>query len=338
MLQETHIEKNETNDPIDCKPMHRKLREVSYNDIYDMVQVKQDCYSKKYFNHCQRFGILYPSVGERERDHLNQCHSCQKTWPLYLFEQHYVNKRPIDDVTREWCDLPETIRVEMLTRLGKADRLWLRNMLKLRTPLGYQMFCKDVLTSNETIKSIKDIMTRARALGQLWRAQPIDVRQKYELQSHQAKIDRANELAALPDFKKRQIAAARSEHRRMTRGVHPTKPANAYMLFQSSEWAKEKEKPNHITYKDFVHVVAKMWRTSVTDEQKKYFIELAEKERNKYFVSRNECVKQMKLKKLLKTATVHSDNEEEDIEEKEEKDIEEKEKIKDHEPKRQRVT
>lgn len=286
--------------PTSTASLKHRLRAKSAAEIYTAAEAKRTAFNRKYINHCRRFNIPYPVVGVRETEHLNACHLCQKTWPLFLYEQHYVCKHPIEDVTRAWCDLPEFERMRLHQMLSQADRQWLKNAIKSRSASSFQLFAKDLLESNEEIKALKDIRVRSARLSALWKAQPPEVRHSYDQRAEQAKTERLNQLANLPAFKKKQVDRARREYRRVLRESHPPKPPNPYLLYQKDAWQHEVQKPHHLAYRDFVKLSSQRWKTELTEEEKKPFVEAAQVCRANYFVRRDAASARLKAVKQQK--------------------------------------
>lgn len=280
--------------------LKHRLRAKSTAEIYDAAEAKRTAFSRKYINHCRKFDIPYPVVGIRETEHLNACHLCQKTWPLFLYEQHYVCKHSMEDVTRAWCELPEFERIRLHQMLTQADRQWLRNAIKSRSASSFQLFAKDMLESNDEIKALKDIRARSARLSALWKAQTPEVIRSYDERAERAKTERINQLASLPAFKKKQVDRARREYRRVLRESHPPKPPNPYLLYQKEAWKNEVQKPHHLAYRDFVKLSSQRWKTEVTEEEKKPYVDAALVCRANYFVRRDAATARLKAVKQQK--------------------------------------
>lgn len=276
--------------PESTKPMKHRLRQTSFKELYDIVQCKQNQFAPKYLKHCKQYGIVYPKVNERERDHLNTCHSCQKIWPMYLFEQHYINKRPVDEVAESWLNLTESERVELLPKLVKADQKWLRDVMKTRSSSSFQIYVREKIDEDAAKYSRNGISERSTMFSKMWKSEPDEVKFRYKQLALKAKVDRTNELASLPTFKKKQVARARAESKRAFRECHPTRPMHAYLLFQQDEWKMEKLKANPMPYVEFIKQSAERWKL-VSEERRQTYESRVEKQREVYFQKRNEMIK-----------------------------------------------
>lgn len=281
------------------KPMRRRLKTTSHKELYDIVQLKQNQFAPKYLQHCKKFGIMYPAVNERERDHLCKCHNCQKTWPLYLFDQHYTMGKPIDEVTQAWQNLPERDREDMLPRLEKADRSWLKDMLKRRTPSSFQIFTRETIAADPKTFEGKGGSELSSHLSKIWREQSEETKYKYKQLALAEKVERANKISALPDFKKKQIALARAETKRVSRECHPSKPLHAYLMYQQDEWKREKRKPEPMPYAEFLKTIPEKW-SKISEERRKAYDDRVAKNREIYFKTRNDISKNLKLAKQQK--------------------------------------
>lgn len=281
-------------------PMKHRIKTKSASEIYDAAEARRNKFNRKYINHCRKFGIPYPSVGVRETEHLNDCHTCQRTWPLFVYEQHYVCQHPMEDVTRAWCDLPEFERARLYRMLLQADRQWLKAMVKSRTASSFQLFVKDILNSQEDVRALKNIRERSARLSALWKSQTPEVIRSYEERAERLKVDRINQLTNLPEFKKKQVERARREYRRVLRESHPPKPPNPYILYQQATWQEEARKPDHMSYRDFVKLASQRWKNEVTEEEKQPYVDAAKVQRANYFVRRDAAVARLKEVKQQK--------------------------------------
>lgn len=282
-------------------PMKHRLQNKSDSEILTAVEARQHTFSRKYAQHCQKLGIPYPDVSLRETAHLDTCHTCQLTWPLFLYEQHYVCKHALTDVTRAWGDLPEYERVRLHKLLTQADRKWLKAMIKKRTASSFQLFAKDAVTTQpDLMRQLKSMKERSMRLAAWWKAQPPEVVQNYKERARQLKVTRANQMASMPEFKKKQVARVRRAYMKVMRESHPPKPPNPYMLFQKDQWQQESQKPSHMEYRDFVKVVAQRWRADLTDEQKRPYVDAAQVQRTNYFVHRDAASARLKAAKQQK--------------------------------------
>ncbi len=291
-----------------AKPqLPRRIQSKTPAQLYRSAEERRQRYNRKYINHCKKYGIPYPHVSVREAAHLNECHQCQQTWPLFLYEQHYVYKHPMEDVSRAWCDMPELERTRLHSIMARRDRAWLKSMIKTRTINAFQIYVRDIIHERPELRAIKPFKVRTNTLAKMWAEAPAEVRKAYEERASHAKIDRLNTLSNMPEFKKKQVILARKEYRRSLRATHPPKPPNAFLLFLRESWGAEKKKPSHMKYFDFQRQQGDTWKV-MSEAQRKPYMERAAVQREAFLVRREEAQKRVKALKDQERAAKAAQN------------------------------
>ena len=237
-----------------------------------LVKGKRRSYCK-YMNYCKGLHIPFPNekFTRRELDHLEICVVCQQTWPLYLYQQHYEAKIPMDQVVREWLDLPEYERVLKHKTLQQADRAWMHSMVEERTMTGYNLFLKQKRDSCEDLQKITDFAARTKILAKMWNEMGADEKQPYVNEAQKLKDERHALMENLPEFKRKQIQRERRRQLNLQKSQRPPRLANPFMRFLSDQWKKEKAKQAGVPglqFTDVMQIASRAWKTEMKEEEK----------------------------------------------------------------------
>ena len=247
----------------------------------------------KFQAYCKRMEIPYPQVNPREGEHFDTCKVCQETWPVFVFQQGFVQNKSMEDTTIQWVEMTETDRIKQHKLLLKEDAAWLKRIVQNRPPSGYQVYLKEKTQLSPDIKKIKEFKERTKLIASLWADLTDDQKQPYVKESERAKLSKKEMMDTLPPFKRKQIERERRKQLKDVRKKRPPRPANAFMIYLSQRWQDELQKPNHMTRKDMIQIVSKDWK-ELSAEQKLPFKTQFIDRKTKYFVSKDKLTRQLK--------------------------------------------
>jgi hypothetical protein len=231
---------------------------------------------------CKKFGVSFPIVCSREKEHLSICVKCRETWPMYWYRECFVNNRDLVDVSNDWSNMTEATREDTHKHLRREHRKWITKMTKLHIPSGYQIFIRDRQFTAEQ-KSTIDFKDRTQIVGKDWLGLSQEIRDLFTSRSSQLKQERIQLLKSLPRFKKLQYDHAKRRKKILDRQYRPERACNSFLLYMKDRWTDEQRKPGQCpSYRSVMTSTATEWKNMSVSDKRPYTARMeAQKERIK---------------------------------------------------------
>ena len=197
---------------------------------------------------------------------MNQCRSCQQTWPMYYYHNHRTREKPEGIITDAWLAMPESKRSIVHTELTKVITKRIRSFVYERPPSAYQVFLKCARTEYPEVGNHDTFGSKTKQIASIWRSLKKEEKSAYRQQSENIIEQRAIAERALPLYMRLYIQKLRSAQKNIRRKSKGGKRLNGFMKYLRDRWKDEEQ--SELTYRQVMKIAAHEWNNTISSQTK----------------------------------------------------------------------